>query len=150
MTDKLFPTQPQQDIFAASGEPSTSTAGYDVPSMIQQLVNEGFSHEESAGAVARYISNRAQEAAVQHSVNGSAMKMRTDAERIEYMKSLRAQVSPNVWVPPQMQEEYASEQRVADAQQQFMQNMKARASQGGMLRSSQAAMEFFRNHPSKK
>lgn len=150
MTDKLFPTQSQQDIFGASGEPSTSTAGYDVPSMVQQLVNEGFSYEESAGAVARYISQRAEETAAQHNVNGSAMKMRTDAERIEYMKSLRAQVSPNVWIPPQMQEEYASEQRVADAQQQFMQNMKARASQGGMLRSSQAAMEFFRNHPSKK
>lgn len=148
MTDQLFPTQ-SQDIFAASGEPSTSTAGYDVPSMVQQLVNEGFSYEESAGAVARYISQRAEETAAQHSVNGSAMKLRTDAERADYMKRLRSQVSPNVWIPPQLQEEYASEQRVADAQEQFKQNMKARASQGGMMRSSQAAVDFFKSYPKK-
>ncbi|MGG6175423.1 hypothetical protein ACQV2C_07795 [Pantoea allii] len=148
MTDQLFPSS-QQDIFAASGEPSISTAGYDVPSMVQQLVNEGFSHEESAGAVARYISNRAQETAAQHSVNGSAMKLRTDAERADYMKRLRSQVSPSVWIPPQMQEEYASEQRVAEAQEQFKQNMKARASQGGMMRSTQAAVDFFKSYPKK-
>lgn len=148
MTDQLFPTQ-SQDIFATSGEPSTSTAGYDVPSMVQQLVNEGFSYEESAGAVARYISQRAEETAAQHSANGSAMKLRTDAERADYMKRLRSQVSPNVWIPPQLQEEYASEQRVADAQEQFKQNMKARASQGGMMRSSQAAVDFFKSYPKK-
>lgn len=148
MTDQLFPTH-SQDIFSASGEPSTSTAGYDVPSMVQQLVNEGFSYEESAGAVARYISQRAEETAAQHSVNGSAMKLRTDAERADYMKRLRSQVSPNVWIPPQLQEEYASEQRVAEAQEQFKQNMKARASQGGMMRSSQAAVDFFKSYPKK-
>jgi len=148
MTDQLFPSS-QQDIFAASGEPSTSTARYDVPAMVQQLVNEGFSYEESAGAVARYISQRAEETAAQHSVNGSAMKLRTDAERIEYMRQLRAKVTPNVWIPPHMQAQYESEQRVAASQEAFKQRMRDRSTAKGPMRSTQAAIDFFKSYPKK-
>ncbi|WP_029570300.1 hypothetical protein [Pantoea ananatis] len=118
--------------------------GFNIEKMVEQLMAEGYDAEEAGAAVLRYIDKQKTE---QHNANASAMKLRTDKERAEYMRQLRSQVSPNVWIPPQLQEEYASEQRVAEAQEQFKQNMKARASRGGMMRSTQAAIEFFRNKP---
>lgn len=122
----------------ASHETSSS---YNIEQMIEQLVAEGYSPEESAAAVVRYIEGQK---AAQHSANGSAMKLRTDKEKGEYMRQIRSQVAPNVWIPPQMKEQQASEQRVIDAQEEFKQRMKERATSGGMMRSTQAAIDFFR------
>lgn len=132
----------QTELFSSSS--SEQPLSNNVAEMIEQLIAQGYDAEEAGAAVLRYIEKQKTE---QHSANGSAMKLRTDKERAQYMRQLRSQVSSNVWIPPQLQEEYASEQRVAEAQEQFKQNMKARASQGGMMRSTQAAIEFFRNKP---
>lgn len=122
----------------ASHETSSS---YNIEQMIEQLVAEGYSPEESAAAVLRYIEGQK---AAQHSANGSAMKLRTDKEKGEYMRQIRSQIAPTVWIPPQMKEQQASEQRVIDAQEEFKQRMKERATSGGMMRSTQAAIDFFR------
>lgn len=134
---QLFTSEPSE-LFPASSEASSN---HDLEQMIEQLMAQGYSAEESGNAVLRYIESQK---AAQHSVNGSAMKLRTDKEKAEYVRQLRSQVSPNVWIPPQMQEQYASEQRVNDAQEEFKQRMKERATSGGMMRSTQAAIDFFR------
>ncbi|WP_145032405.1 hypothetical protein [Pantoea ananatis] len=132
----------QTELFSSSS--SEHPVSNNVAEMVEQLIAQGYDAEEAGAAVLRYIDKQKTE---QHNANGSAMKLRTDKERAQYMRKLRSQVSSNVWIPPQLQEEYASEQRLAEAQEQFKQNMKARASQGGMMRSTQAAIEFFRNKP---
>lgn len=75
------------------------------------------------------------------------MKLRSDKERIEYMQQLRAKVAPNVWIPPQMQAEYESEQRVAASQEAFKQRMRERSTAQGPMHSTQAAIEFFQKKP---
>ena len=139
----LFDNSPS-DLFPASST-GESSSGYDVEAMIAQLAEAaGCSLEEAAGAVVRHIQKEQQQ---QANAQGSAMKLRTDKERAEYMRQLRSQVAPNVWIPPQMQEEYASEQRVAAAQEAFKQRMKERSVSQGPMRSTQAAIEFFKQKP---
>ncbi|WP_017347038.1 hypothetical protein [Pantoea sp. A4] len=128
------------DIFSGVAN-EVQTSGYNIEQMVAQLVAEGYSPEESGAAVLHYIQ---QQAKAQHSVNGSAMKLRSDKERAEYMRNLRSQVEPTVWIPPQMREQHASEQRIEQAQQEFVQRMKERGTSAGMMRSSQAAIDFFR------
>jgi len=137
----LFDNSQTELLFSSSSEQPVSN---NVTEMVDRLIAQGYDAEEASAAVLRYIDKQKTE---QHNANASAMKLRTDKERAEYMRQLRSQVSPNVWIPPQLQEAYASEQRVAEAQEQFKQNMKARASQGGMMRSAQAAIEFFKQKP---
>ncbi|WP_343553754.1 hypothetical protein [Pantoea sp.] len=132
----LFPSP------ANGPEISELPAANNIEQMIEQLMAQGYNAEESGEAVLRYLE---QQKAAQHSATGSAMKLRTDKERAEYMRQLRSQVAPNVWIPPQMQEEYASEKRVADAQEAFKQRMIERSKSQGPMRSTQAAIEFFQN-----
>lgn len=140
----LFDTSPS-DLFPASSPAPESSSGYDVEAMIAQLAEAAdCSLEEAAGAVARHIQKEQQQ---QANAQGSAMKLRTDKERAEYMRQLRSRVAPNVWIPPQMQEEYASEQRVAAAQEAFAQRMRERSVSQGPMRSAQAAIEFFKQKP---
>ncbi|WP_427003694.1 hypothetical protein [Pantoea eucrina] len=138
---QLFSNDPSELFPVSSPASPEATSGYNVEQMIEQLVAEGYSPEESGAAVLRYIERQK---AAQHAVNGSAMKLRTDKEKAEYMRQLRSQVSPSVWIPPQMQEQHASEQRVSEAQEAFKQRMKERSTSGGMMRSTQAAIDFFR------
>jgi len=139
----LFDNTPSV-LFPATESAPEPSSSHDVEQMIEQLMAQGYGADESAEAVLRYIN--AQKAA-QHSANGSAMKLRSDKERIEYMQQLRAKVAPNVWIPPQMQAEYESEQRVAASQEAFKQRMRERSTAQGPMRSTQAAIEFFQKKP---
>lgn len=143
---KLFDNEPSVLFPSPASTPEISQlpADNNIEQMIEQLMAQGYSAEESGEAVLRYLENQKVE---QHNFNAnpSGMRLRTDTEKAEYMSKLRARAEAKVWIPPQMIAEYESEQRVADAQEAFKERMSQRSKAQGPMRSTQAAIEFFQN-----
>lgn len=121
---------------------SQNASGADVETFMQQLMAEsGCSAEEAGAAYLRQVAKqKEQETALPE---GSYFSMNT-AQRAEYMKRLRANAVANTYIPPQLKELEQSDVNVANAQAQFMQNMRSKATN-----TNQAAIDFFRNYGKK-
>lgn len=137
MTYELFPSSP-----APSEHPATDAQGYDIEGIMHQLMQEtGCSVEEAGVAVMRQIEAK-KKATTLPDVPYS--KLRTEAERSAYMKTLRESTMAQS-MDKRTREMYESEQAVAEAQEAFKQRMKQRSVAQGPMRSTQAAIDFFRN-----
>lgn len=137
MTYELFPSSP-----APSEHPATDAQGYDIEGIMHQLMQEtGCSVEEAGVAVMRQIEAK-KKATTLPDVPYS--KLRTEAERSAYMKTLRESTMAHP-MDKRTREMYESEQAVAEAQEAFKQRMKQRSVAQGPMRSTQAAIDFFRN-----
>jgi hypothetical protein len=137
MTYELFPSSP-----APSEHPATDAQGYDIEGIMHQLMQEtGCSVEEAGVAVMRQIEAK-KKATTLPDVPYS--KLRTEAERSAYMKTLRESTMAHS-MDKRTREMYESEQAVAEAQEAFKQRMKQRSVAQGPMRSTQAAIDFFRN-----
>jgi len=121
---------------------SPDASGADVETFMQQLMQEtGCSAEEAGEAYFRQVAKqKEQEIALPE---GSYFSMNT-AQRAEYMKRLRANAVANTYIPPQLKELEQSDVNVANAQAQFMQNMRSKATN-----TNQAAIDFFRSYGKK-
>jgi len=141
MTYELFPSS-----LAPFEEPSqqvdTTSAGYDIEGIMQQLMQEtGCSADEAGAAVMRQLQAKKAAKALP---DVPYSKLRTEAERKEYMRRIRENVAQDTWLPPQMREIAEADMSVAQAQAQFAENMKKKGSSHPM-HSTQAAIDFFRN-----
>jgi hypothetical protein len=109
---------------------------------MHQLMQEtGCSADEAGAAVMRQIEAK-KKAATLPDVPYS--KLKTEAERSAYMKTLRESTMAQS-MDKRTREMYESEQAVAEAQEAFKQRMKQRSVAQGPMRSTQAAIDFFRN-----
>lgn len=121
---------------------SQDASGADVETFMQQLMAESGCSAEEAGAA--YLRQLAKQKEQETSLpEGSYFSMNT-AQRAEYMKRLRANAVANTYIPPQLKELEQSDVNVANAQAQFMQNMRSKATN-----TNQAAIDFFRNYGKK-
>lgn len=137
MTYELFPTSP-----APSEHPATDAQGYDIEGIMHQLMQEtGCSADEAGAAVMRQIEAKKKATTLP---DVSYSKLKTEAERSAYMKTLRESTMAQS-MDKRTREMYVSEQAVAEAQEAFKQRMKQRSVAQGPMRSTQAAIEFFRN-----
>lgn len=137
MTYELFPSSP-----APSEHPATDAQGYDIEGIMHQLMQEtGCSVEEAGVAVMRQIEAK-KKATTLPDVPYS--KLRTEAERSAYMKTLRESTMAQS-MDKHTREMYVSEQAIAAEQQAFAQRMRERSVSQGPMRSTQAVIDFFRN-----
>lgn len=128
---------PQEELLSST--PSHDT---DVETFMQQLMQEtGCSAEEAGEAYLKQLSKKKeQETGIPE---GSYFKMDA-AQKAEYMKRIRTNAVANTYIPPQLKELEQSDVNVANAQAQFMQNMRSKATN-----TNQAAIDFFRNYGKK-
>ncbi|QHJ80831.1 MAG: hypothetical protein [Bacteriophage sp.] len=141
MTYELFPSAP-----APSDEPAQEAAvdsqGYDIHDIMNQLMAQtGCSAEEAGAAVMRQL---AAKKASQALPDVPYSKLRTEAERTEYMRRLRSSTQNQV-MDKRTREMYESEQAVAAEQEAFKQRMRQRSVGQGMMHSNAAAIDFFRS-----
>jgi len=121
---------------------SQDASGADVETFMQQLMQEtGCSAEEAGQAYMRQLAKQKEAKAIPQQ---SYFSLQTKEEKAEYMKRIRENASGSVWIPPQLKELEQSDVNVANAQAQFMQNMRSKATN-----TNQDAIDFFRNYGKK-
>lgn len=140
----LFDEVPEQPTSVFSGAHEEAQPTFDLAAIKQQLMEQtGCSEQEAVDAIARQVAKRA---APKHNpiLEVPFSQLRTDKERAEYMRAHSAKVAAEFNNDPYLKALAETDILSDEAEKQAMARMKERGTSQGMMRSVQAATDFFK------